>query len=71
MTDRDWIQIEQAGKGCISGQLKEWPVLRGALWRLDIDIKPDTFSNPTVRNICKLMYHLGREKVEYLLGGGL
>lgn len=34
MTENDWIQIEQAASGCISGTSDEWPALRTAISKL-------------------------------------
>lgn len=34
MTDDDWLQIEQASRGCISGTSDEWPALREAIEKL-------------------------------------
>jgi hypothetical protein len=31
LTENDWIQIEQAAAGCISGTSDEWPALRRAI----------------------------------------
>lgn len=31
MNGHDWLQIEQAANGCVSGTLKEWPYLNIAL----------------------------------------
>lgn len=31
LTDHDWLQIEQASRGCISGSLYEWPHLMSAI----------------------------------------
>ena len=31
VTETDWLQIEQAAAGCISGTSDEWPALRHAI----------------------------------------
>lgn len=31
LTDQDWLQIEQAANGCVSGTSDEWPALRHAI----------------------------------------
>jgi len=31
LTENDWIQIEAAASGCISGTSDEWPALRRAI----------------------------------------
>jgi len=31
LTEHDWLQIEQAAAGCISGTSDEWPDLRRAI----------------------------------------
>lgn len=36
MNDHDWLQIEQAANGCISGDLSEWPHLALAFKKLGI-----------------------------------
>ena len=33
MTDRVFLQLDQAARGCISGTLAEWPLLQAALAR--------------------------------------
>lgn len=34
MTDHDWLQIEMAARGCVSGTSDEWPALVGAIEKL-------------------------------------
>lgn len=34
LNDHDWLQIEQAACGCISGTSDEWPDLRSAIAKL-------------------------------------
>lgn len=34
LTESDWLQIEQAAAGCISGTSDEWPALRQAIAKL-------------------------------------
>lgn len=36
LTDHDWLQIEQAANGCISGDLSEWPDLARAFKNLGV-----------------------------------
>jgi hypothetical protein len=31
LTEHDWLQIDQAARGCISGTSDEWPALRNAI----------------------------------------
>lgn len=31
LTEHDWLQIEMAARGCISGRLSEWPDLITAI----------------------------------------
>lgn len=38
MTDRDFLQLDQAAWGCISGTLAEWPLLQAALARHGINL---------------------------------
>jgi len=41
MEPSDWLQIEQAAKGCVSGSSDEWPFLRAAIEKGSGD--PDIF----------------------------
>ena len=41
MTAHDWLQIEAAAAGCVSGDSDEWPHLRAAIIKLTGD--PNTF----------------------------
>lgn len=34
LTDDDWLQIEQAAAGCVSGTSDEWPALRSAIEKI-------------------------------------
>jgi len=34
LTEIDWLQIEQAALGCISGTSNEWPALRIAIEKI-------------------------------------
>ena len=34
LTDSDWLQIEQAAKGCIDGTSDDWPALRRAIEKI-------------------------------------
>jgi hypothetical protein len=34
LTESDWLQIEQAAAGCISGTSDEWPALRIAIEKI-------------------------------------
>lgn len=36
LTDHDWLQIEQAAAGCVSGTSDEWPDLRAAIERVRV-----------------------------------
>lgn len=51
MTDHDWIQIEQAAKGCVSGTLDEWPHLKGALRRCGVHLPKETTAT-ALRIVC-------------------
>lgn len=55
LTEHDWVQIEQAAGGCISGRLEEWPHLIVALRKLGKFLDPETACNPRVRELCKLL----------------
>ena len=48
------LQIEQAARGCISGDLSEWPLLRKELGDLGIILPLDTQAR-TLTKICKLI----------------
>jgi hypothetical protein len=34
LTEHDWLQIDQAARGCISGTSDEWPALRKAISKI-------------------------------------
>jgi hypothetical protein len=34
LTENDWLQIEQAASGCISGDSDEWPALRATIEKI-------------------------------------
>lgn len=34
LTESDWLQIEMAARGCISGTSDEWPNLRAAIEKI-------------------------------------
>jgi hypothetical protein len=42
MSDHDFIQIDSAARGCVSGTLVEWPHLRAALDREGRRLPTDT-----------------------------
>lgn len=48
------LQIEQAAYGCISGTLEEWPALKEALSRYQIQLPPQT-SAWALSQICRLL----------------
>lgn len=47
-----WLQIEMAAKGCVSGTLKEWPMLAAALRKLGHELPPTTPAQE-LRNLCR------------------
>jgi len=52
LTSSDWLQIEMASKGCVSGTLEEWPRLRKILNDLGLDSRGDMRSGD-VQDICR------------------
>lgn len=53
------LQIEQAASGCISGYLREWPVLQSALAYEGLILSDDTLS-PTLKKICQMILELDK-----------
>ena len=47
-----WLQIEMAAKGCVSGTLKEWPMLAAALRKLGHELPPTTPAQE-LRDLCR------------------
>lgn len=55
LTEHDWLQINMAAKGCVSGNLAEWPHLKAAFDRAGIHTylgMPDS----TMRDFAKMLY---------------
>jgi hypothetical protein len=48
------LHIEMAAKGCISGTLNEWPMLRKSLRENGLNLSDDTHAI-TLRKICSLI----------------
>lgn len=49
----DWLQIDQAARGCVSGSIREWPLLARALHRSGRVIDDvEQFDIYKVRMIC-------------------
>jgi len=46
------LQVEMAAKGCVSGTLREWPMLARALKELGHDLPPSTPA-ATLRDLCR------------------
>lgn len=40
LTDSEWLAIEMAARGCVSGRLKEWPLLASAFRKLELGHDP-------------------------------
>lgn len=40
LTKHDWLQVDQAYRGCVSGTLKEWPHLRHAFKKAGLNLLP-------------------------------
>ena len=55
-----WMQIETAANGCISGTLKEWPLLQKALRELDVVLN-DSSSALLVKITCKELLRIRDE----------
>lgn len=53
LTESDWLQIEMAARGCVSGQLREWPKLQSALRKLGLDAV-DHMDAWYMRDVCNL-----------------
>lgn len=51
LSSHQWLQIEQAAQGCVSGFAYEWPDLRCALIELGIHTAWDCAAS-TLRTIC-------------------
>ncbi len=54
LTEHDWIQVEMAARGCVSGTLEEWPHLARALKRLGHEDLPSTTWAGELRRLCQL-----------------
>lgn len=52
MTVHDYLQIEMAAAGCVSGTLSEWPHLNNALKRVGIEL-PSNTEAWGLRNLCQ------------------
>jgi hypothetical protein len=51
LTEHDWLQIEQASSGCISGTIGEWPHLYAALLKVGYN-EPLATPAATIKVIC-------------------
>jgi hypothetical protein len=63
LTEGDWLQIEQAANGCVSGDSDEWPALRAAIEK--ITGKPFALRKPAswLQGFCEgVMIQSGRNK---------
>ena len=54
LSENDWLQIEQAASGCISGWTHEWPALVSALRNLGF-VFPDDWSTGNPKLVCQLL----------------
>ena len=59
----DWLQIEQAACGCISGTLREWPDLRRALVKLGWSVKRGTPATELTALCRQIMARRGRIEI--------
>jgi hypothetical protein len=57
LTEHDWLQVDMAARGCISGRLHEWPHLSAAFKRAGLEAQPSTGSF-AVRDISRLILML-------------
>jgi hypothetical protein len=55
-----YTQIEMPAKGCVSGRLKEWPVLQAALKDCRFDLPPDTLAYE-IQQVCQALINRTRE----------
>lgn len=58
-----WLQVEMAAKGCVSGTLREWPMLARALRELGHNLPPSTPA-ATLRALCRAAYSPSAEVSE-------
>lgn len=55
LDDHDWVQIQQAVSGCISGTLSEWPHLQGVFSKLGM-VLPDATPYRELQWVCRSLY---------------
>lgn len=55
MDEQLWLQIEMAAKGCVSGTLREWPMLKRALAEQGYEL-PDITRADVLRDLSKAIY---------------
>lgn len=61
LTEHDWLQVDLAARGCVSGRLHEWPHLAAAFKRAGLEAQPSTGSF-AVRDISRLLLMLSPNK---------
>jgi hypothetical protein len=63
LTDHDWLQIEMAARGCVSGTSDEWPNLRKAIEKITgMPFGPRKTAN-WMQGFCEcVMIQSGRER---------
>lgn len=65
LTENDWMQIEQAAAGCISGTSDDWPALRHAVALLTSRPFVDRKSAAWLQGFCEgALINAGRERKE-------
>lgn len=57
LTEHDWLQVDMAARGCISGRLHEWPHLGAAFERAGITRNP-AMASDVMRDMCRMMLML-------------
>lgn len=55
LSDHDLLQVEMAARGCISGQLREWPDLQTALRRAGYSLADSTHAYQ-IKTICRRLF---------------
>jgi len=50
----DWLQVEMASRGCVSGTLNEWTKLRRAMLAAGLEAWP-TMPSSAMRDVCRLL----------------
>ena len=54
LTEQDWLQVDSAARGCVSGTLGEWPALQAVFSKLGLVCYPNLHSS-VVKDMCRLI----------------